>query len=90
MSNGKLIRNLDRKLASLPIIELGDFLQNIENFENGFPVIPDLVNLEELKIKGAVRFEGAAILQGKVHLQGLKHELILPAGVVIADETRQG
>jgi UDP-N-acetylglucosamine pyrophosphorylase len=74
----------------LPIIELGDFLQNIENFQNSFPVIPDLVNLGELKIQGDVRFEGAASLQGKVHLQGLKDELTLPAGVVIADETRQG
>ena len=90
LNNGKLVRNPQRKSASLPIIELGDFLQNIENFQNSFPVIPDLVNLEELKIKGAVRFEGAASLQGKVHLQGLKDELTLPAGVVIADETRQG
>ena len=90
LSNGKLVRNPQRKSASLPIIELGDFLQNIENFQNSFPVIPDLVNLEELKIKGAVRFEGAASLQGKVNLQGLKDELTLPAGVVIADETRQG
>jgi UTP--glucose-1-phosphate uridylyltransferase len=89
LNNGKLARNPQRKSASLPIIELGDFLQNIENFQNSFPVIPDLVNLEELKIKGAVRFEGAAFLQGKVYLQGLKNVLTLPAGVVIADETRQ-
>ena len=89
LSNGKLVRNPQRKSASLPIIELDDFLQNIENFQTSFPVIPDLVNLEELKIKGAVRFEGAASLQGKVHLQGLKEGLSLPTGVVIADETRQ-
>ena len=61
----------------------------MENFQTSFPVIPDLVNLEELKIKGAVRFEGAASLQGKVQLQGLKEGLSLPIGVVIADETRQ-
>ena len=90
LSNGKLVRNSQRKLASLPLIELGDFLQKIENFQNSFPVIPDLMDLEELKISGAVRFEGAASLQGKVHLQGLKEELMLPAGVVLSDETRQG
>ena len=89
LNNGKLVRNPQRKSASLPIVELGDFLQNIEDFQSSFPVIPDLVNLEELKIKGAVRFEGAASLQGKVHLQGLKEELTLHAGVVITDETRQ-
>ena len=90
LNNGKLVRNPQRKSASLPIVELGDFLQNIEDFQSSFPVIPDLVNLEELKIKGAVRFKGAASLQGKVHLQGLKEELTLPAGVEITDETRQG
>jgi UTP--glucose-1-phosphate uridylyltransferase len=90
LNNGKLIRNPQRKSVALPVIELGNFLQNIENFQSSFPVIPDVLDLEELKISGAVRFEGAASLQGKVHLQGLKEVLILPAGVVIADETRQG
>jgi UTP--glucose-1-phosphate uridylyltransferase len=90
LNNGKLIRNSQRKSVALPVIELGDFLQNIENFQSSFPVIPDILDLEELKINGAVRFEGAASLRGKVHLQGLKEGLILPAGVVIADETRQG
>ena len=90
LSNGKLVRNPQRKSASLPTVELDDFLQDIENFQSSFPVIPDLVNLEELKIKGFVRFEGEASLQGKVYLQGLKEGLSLPAGVVIADETRQG
>jgi UTP--glucose-1-phosphate uridylyltransferase len=89
LSNGMLVRNSQRKSASLPVIDLGDFLQNINNFQSSFPVIPDLVDLEELKINGSVCFEGAASLQGKVHLQGLKERLTLPAGVVIADETRQ-
>ena len=90
LNKGTLIRNPERKSNALPTIQLGDFLQNIENFQNSFPVIPDLVNLEELKINGSVRFEGAASLQGKVHLQGVKEGLTLPAGVVITDETRQG
>ena len=62
LSNGKLIRNPERKSDSLPIVELGAFLQNIENFQNSFPVIPDLVGLEELKVKGIVRFKGECLL----------------------------
>ncbi len=88
LSNGKLIR--DRKSHPLPLIELGDFLQDIENFQNAFSIIPGLVDLEELKIDGDVRFEGAACLKGKVHLQGLKKTLVLPSGAVLADESRQG
>ena len=60
-----------------------------ELFER-MPIIPDLVDLEELKIKGDVRFEGTASLKGKVTLEGLKKALILPSGVVIADESLQG
>lgn len=86
LSNGKLIR--DRKSDPLPLIELGDFLQNIENFQNAFSIIPDLLDLKELKINGNVRFEGAACLKGKVYLQGLKKTLVLPSGTVLADESR--
>jgi UTP--glucose-1-phosphate uridylyltransferase len=86
LSNGKLVRNPHRKSAFLPIIELGEYLQNIENFQSSFPVIPDLLNLEELKISGAVRFEGKATLRGKVQLKGLKEGLMLPAGLIIGDE----
>ena len=88
LNKGQLKINPQRK--PLPKIELGEFLQNIENFQNSFPIIPDLVDLEELKIKGDVRFEGTASLKGKVHLEGLKKALILPSGVVIADESLQG
>jgi UTP--glucose-1-phosphate uridylyltransferase len=90
LKGGKLIRNPERKSESLPIVELGDFLQNIENFENSFPFIPDLLDLEELKIEGLARFEGKSSLKGKVFLQGLKKTLILPSEVVIADESRYG
>ena len=86
LNNGKLIRNPERKSDSLPIVDLGAFLQNIENFQNSFPIIPDLVGLEELKVNGIVRFKGECSLKGKVHLQGLKEALVLPSGVVIDDE----
>jgi len=90
LNKGQLKINPQRKSQYLPKIELGEFLQNIENFQNSLPIIPDLVDLEELKIKGDVRFEGTACLKGKVYLEGLKKALILPSGVVIADESLQG
>ena len=90
LNKGQLKINPQRKSHHLPKIELGEFLQDIENFQNSLPIIPDLVDLEELKIKGDVRFEGTASLKGKVHLEGLKKALILPSGVVIADESLQG
>ncbi len=90
LDKGKFKRNADRKFRHLPEINLGEFLQNIENFQNSFPIIPDLVSLEELKIDGDVRFEGEASLRGRVQLEGLQNSLILPSGVVIADNYLKG
>ena len=89
LNSGKLVRNSQRKSVSLPLIELGDILQNLENFQNSFPVIPDLLELEELKISGSVRFKGASSLKGKVHLKGLRERIIIPEGEFLADEIRQ-
>ena len=89
LNKGVLTRNPQRKSNALPTIQLGDFLQNIENFQTSFPIIPDLLELEELKVKGTVRFEGTSSLKGRVCLTGLNKPLILPSGVVIAGETRQ-
>jgi UTP--glucose-1-phosphate uridylyltransferase len=89
LDKGKLKRNLKRRLQHLPKINLGDFLQNIENFQSSFPVIPDLINLEELTITGDVRFDGIASLEGMVNLNGLKHPLTLPSGVRVVNESLQ-
>ncbi len=90
LDKGRLKRNPNRRLQGLPEIKLGDFLQNIENFQKSFPVIPDLIDLEELRIEGNVQFSGEASLRGRVHLEGLANALVLPSGVVITDDYLKG
>jgi UTP--glucose-1-phosphate uridylyltransferase len=90
LDKGQLLLNPKRRSQQLPKIKLGDFLQNIENFQNSFPVIPDLIELDQLNILGNVRFEGAASIRGRVNLDGLKRTLSLPAGVTITDENLLG
>ncbi len=87
VNNGRLKINAERKFQDLPKIELGESLRDVESFQNRLPVVPDIIDLEELKIAGDVRFEGAASLKGTVHLEGLKKALVLSSGIVIADET---
>lgn len=87
LDSGKLKRNESRKAQSLPKINLGDYLQNIENFQNSFSKIPDLIDLEELTINGNVQFKGTASLKGKIHLEGTQSALILPPGIVITDDS---
>jgi UTP--glucose-1-phosphate uridylyltransferase len=90
LDKGQLRRNPIRKLPHLPKINLGEFLQNIKNFQNSFPAIPDLIGLEELSINGDVRFEGTASLKGVVNLDGVKKVLSLPSGVTLNDENLKG
>lgn len=87
LDKGKLKRNVSRKAQGLPTIKLGNYLQNIENFQNSFSEIPDLIDLEELIINGNVQFEGAASLKGKILLEGVQSDLILPSGIVITDDS---
>lgn len=90
LSEGQLKRNPKRKSKHLPVIRLGEFLQKIERFQSCLPVIPDLVDLEDLKVEGNVRFQGKVSLKGKVHLNGLNKTLILPSGTVLDNENLQG
>lgn len=90
LHKGQLQRNPKRKSKNLPVVKLGDFLQDIGNFQKCFPVIPDLLDLEELIINGNVRFEGEASIKGAVNLDGLQKDLILPTGVTLIDESRCG
>jgi UTP--glucose-1-phosphate uridylyltransferase len=87
LDKGRLRRNPERKSECLPEIKLGEFLQNIENFQKSFPVIPDLIDLDALKINGNVVFEGAAIIKGTVSLDGLENVLTLPSGITVMDES---
>ena len=87
MNQGKLLRNPERKSHHLPTIKLGDHLQNIDNFENSFPIIPNLIDLDELIINGDVRFSGSACLKGRVCLEGLNKPLTLPSEATIDNET---
>ncbi|MBT5550396.1 MAG: hypothetical protein HOJ79_07935, partial [Nitrospina sp.] len=90
LDRGQLKRNPARKSKHLPNINLGSFLQNIENFQNCFSVIPDLVDLESLTIKGEVRLEGKATLKGTVNFDGMEKVLTLPSGITVNDESLQG
>jgi UTP--glucose-1-phosphate uridylyltransferase len=90
LDKGQLKRNLARKSKHLPNINLGSFLQDIENFQSCFSVIPDLVDLESLTIKGEVRLEGKATLKGTVNLDGMEKVLTLPSGITVNDESLQG
>ena len=87
LDEGRLVRNKERKILSLPVISFGDTLQQVEAFQKCFPRIPDLLELEALDIFGQVRFEGTASLKGQVALNGKSQSIIIESGREIENES---
>ncbi len=87
LDDGRLVRNIKRKISSLPVITFGDTLQHVESFQKCFPAIPDVLELETLDIAGQVHFEGTASLKGKVVLNGNDKPIIIESGRRIENES---
>lgn len=87
LDEGRLVRNKERKISSLPVITFGDSLHQVEAFQKCFPRIPDLLELEALDIAGQVHFEGTASLKGRVKLNGISKPIFIESGREIEDES---
>jgi UTP--glucose-1-phosphate uridylyltransferase len=87
LDEGRLVRNKERKISSLPVITFGDALHQVDAFQKCFPTIPDLLELELLDISGQVRFEGAASLKGEVKLNGNSKPIFIQKGSKIENES---
>jgi len=87
LDEGRLVRNKERKISSLPVITFGDTLHQVEAFQKCFPAIPDLLELEMLDIVGQVCFEGTASLKGEVKLNGNSIPIIIKGGRRIENES---
>ena len=77
LNGGRLVRNPERKHVDLPDIKFGSPLNRIDEFQKCFSIIPDLLELESLEVKGQVCFEGSATLKGKVKLNGIKKPIFV-------------
>jgi UTP--glucose-1-phosphate uridylyltransferase len=86
LEEGRLVRNKQRKISSLPVITFGDNLHQVDAFQKCFPAIPDLLELEMLDIAGQVRFEGPVSLKGEVKLNGNNKPIFIEKGRKIENE----
>jgi len=87
LDGGRLVRNEKRKFSHLPEVKFGSPLDQLEEFQKCFPVIPDLLELELLEVAGRVCFEGAASLKGKVRLKGINKTIHIKNGRHIENES---
>ncbi len=87
LDEGRLVRNKERKISSLPVITFGDTLHHVDAFQKCFSTIPDLLELEMLDISGQVCFEGTASLRGEVKLNGNSKPIIIKGGRRLENES---
>ena len=62
-------------------------MDQVKSFQECFPVIPDLLELELLEIAGEVYFDGASSLKGRVKLKGVNKALHIEKGRNIENKT---
>ena len=81
--HGRPVKNPKRTLKYLPNIFWGDEFKNVDDYLHRIPEPPDMIELEELNIRGDVRLGVNIVLKGKVSLIGGKNGLRVPDGTVI-------
>nr|XP_010323430.1 UTP--glucose-1-phosphate uridylyltransferase isoform X1 [Solanum lycopersicum] len=79
---GTLVRNAARANPKDPSIELGPEFGNVDDFRSRFKSIPNIIELDSLKVTGDVWFGTGTTLKGKVSIAarpGMK--IVIPDGM---------
>ena len=88
--NGVLEKNPDRQFGGIPLIRLGNQFQSVEEYQNRFESIPDILELDLLTIVGNVFFGKNITLRGNVILVCERGELHLPDNSLIENKVLTG
>jgi UTP--glucose-1-phosphate uridylyltransferase len=88
--NGVLAKNPDRQFGGIPLIRLGNQFQTVEEYQNRFESIPDILELDLLTVVGNVFFGKNITLRGNVILVCERGELHLPDNSLIENKVLTG
>jgi UTP--glucose-1-phosphate uridylyltransferase len=88
--NGVLMKNPDRQFGGIPLIRLGDQFQSVEEYQERFETIPDILELDLLTVVGNVYFGKNITLRGNVILVCERGELHLPDNSLIENKVLTG
>lgn len=90
VEDGVLKKNPDRQFGGIPLIRLGNQFQTIEEYQNRFETIPDILELDLLTVVGNVYFGKNITLRGNVILVCEQGELHLPDNSLIENKVLTG
>ncbi len=88
--DGILAKNPERQFSGLPLIRLGGNLQTVEEYQNRFETIPDILELDLLTVVGDVYFGKNITLRGNVILICERGELRLPDNSLLENKVLTG
>lgn len=77
---GVLRINPERQTKNLPLIQFGETLKHLEDYNSRIPEVPSLHKLKSLEIRGDVRFSGRATLEGDIRLIANDKPLVIEEG----------
>ncbi|MBU2515054.1 UTP--glucose-1-phosphate uridylyltransferase [bacterium] len=87
---GIIKKNPDRQFGGIPLIRLGNYFQTVEEYQNRFASIPDILDLDLLTIVGNVYFGKNITLRGNVILVCERGELNLPDNSLLENKVLTG
>lgn len=85
LESGCLIYNPARGIKSLPVVKLGETFARLDDYFSRFEAIPNMLELNSLKIEGDVYFEKDVTLKGDVTIVAGNGRLTIPRGSVLED-----
>ena len=86
-----LVLNPKRTLPNLPVIKLGEYFATVQEFQNRFKNIPNILELSHLTVSGDVNFGKNVTLKGSVVVVAHKGARIdIPSGTVIENQVLSG
>ncbi len=88
--DGILRKNPDRQFDGIPLVRLGPSFQSVEEYQNRFESIPDILELDLLTIVGDVYFGKNITLRGNVILVCERGELHLPDNSILENKVLTG
>jgi len=90
LNDGVLVKNPERQFSGLPMVRLGPYFQNYEDYQKRFETIPDMLELDLLTVVGDVTFGKHITLRGNVILVCEQGSLALPDGAVLENKVLTG
>jgi len=90
IDKGVLVKNPERQFEGLPLIRLGENFQDVEEYQNRFQTIPDILELDLLTVVGNVHFGKNMTLRGNVILVCESGELHLPDNSLLENKVLTG